>query len=49
MSPTLFNLFVNDLISLLSIKGVKVLMFADDLVFVASSLKKMTKAIDILE
>ena len=49
LSPTLFNLYINEAIENLSQANIKVLAYADDLVFVAKSQIELYRGLNILQ
>ena len=49
LSPVLFNIFINDLLTELQNKGIETLAFADDIVITAKGITTLSKAITIIE
>ena len=49
LSPTLFNLYINDLLVDLTNANIKVLAYADDLVFVSNNQIELYRGLSILE
>ena len=49
LSPTLFNVFVNDLLILFYTNGIEIRAYADDIVWIWSSITQIQKAIIIMD
>ena len=49
LSPTLFNLYINDVISKFSEAGLQILAFADDLAFAAMNQRELYRGLNIMQ
>ena len=49
LSPTLFNLYINDVLAKFTEAGLKILAFADDLAFAAMNQRELYRGLNIMQ